>query len=126
MRKNKASPGHRKRMALEVVEAGLCSGRAACRWLRLSRSTFWYRSRPATPRERQMLERMRELSGRHPRYGYQRIAALLRQEGWSVGKRHIQRLQRQEEVSAKGSSWSEGSSEEACDPIERRQQMAGR
>jgi transposase InsO family protein len=83
-------------MALEVVEAGLCSGRAACRCLRLSRSTFWYRSRPATPRQRLMLERMRELSGRHPRYGYRRIAALLRQEGWSVGKRHIQRLRRQE------------------------------
>ena len=32
----------------------------------------------------------------HPRYGYRRIAALLRQEGWHVGKRHIQRLRRDE------------------------------
>lgn len=31
---------------------------------------------------------------KHPRYGYRRIAALLRQEGWNVGKRHIQRLRR--------------------------------
>jgi len=34
------------------------------------------------------------LSAEHPRYGYRRIAALLRREGWRVGKRHIQRLRR--------------------------------
>ncbi len=34
------------------------------------------------------------MSEAHPRYGYRRIAALLRQEGWAVGKRHIQRLRR--------------------------------
>lgn len=33
-----------------------------------------------------------ELSAEHPRYGYRRIAALLRWGGWRVGKRHIQRL----------------------------------
>jgi transposase InsO family protein len=36
------------------------------------------------------------LSQEHPRYGYRRIAALLRQEGWRVGKRQIQRLRRAE------------------------------
>jgi len=35
-----------------------------------------------------------ELSDRHPRYGYRRISALLRQEGWNAGKRHIQSLRR--------------------------------
>jgi len=42
-----------------------------------------------------MERRMRELSEEHPRYGYRRIAALLRREGWAVGKRQIQRLRRQ-------------------------------
>ena len=37
---------------------------------------------------------MVELSEEHPRYGYRRIAALLRWEGWAVGKRQIQRLRR--------------------------------
>ena len=37
---------------------------------------------------------MRELSEEHPRYGYRGIAALLRREGWAVGKRHIQRMRR--------------------------------
>jgi len=35
-----------------------------------------------------------KLSAEHPRYGYRRIAVLLRQEGWRVGKRHILRLRR--------------------------------
>jgi len=36
------------------------------------------------------------LALKHPRYGYRRIAALLRQDGWRVGRRHIQRLRRVE------------------------------
>jgi transposase InsO family protein len=43
-----------------------------------------------------MIERLRVISEKHPRYGYRRIAALLRREGWKVGKRYIQRLRRQE------------------------------
>ena len=94
MRKKIVSPGHKKQMVKAVVKAALCSGRSACRFLRLPRATWWYRPRPATAREQQMLQRMRGLSAKHPRYGYRRIAALLRQEGWSVGKRQIQRLRR--------------------------------
>lgn len=94
MRKKVISPGHRKQMAGVVVEAGMCSGRAVCRFLRLSRATWWYRRRPATPRQQQMLERLRVLSEKHPRCGYRRIAVLLRREGWSEGRRRIQRLRR--------------------------------
>jgi transposase InsO family protein len=39
---------------------------------------------------------MKQLSEKHPRYGYRRIATLLKREGWNVGKRHIQRLRRAE------------------------------
>lgn len=95
MRKKMVSPAHRRSAARKVVEDGLCSGRKACRFLRLSRATYWYQGRAPTDRERQMLKRMTALSNKHPRYGYRRIAALLRQEGWSVGKRHIQRLRRE-------------------------------
>jgi transposase InsO family protein len=41
-------------------------------------------------------ERLAELSAKHPRYGYRRITALLRQEGWAVGKRQVQRWRRDE------------------------------
>jgi len=78
------------------VAEGLCSGRAACRILRIPRATYGYCGRPPTPAEDQLRRRMRELSGRHPRYGYRRIAALLRREGWRAGKRQIQRLRRAE------------------------------
>jgi len=81
-------------MARGVVEAGVCSGRAVCRILGLARSTFWYRGRGPSEEQRQLLKRMKELSDQNPRYGYRRIAALLRQEGWPVGKRQIQRLRR--------------------------------
>ena len=96
MRKKTLSPGRRKQIVRRVVEAGWCSGRAACRILQLSRSTYWYRGKPPTAAQEQLRKRLLELSERHPRYGYRRIAALLREEGWRVGKRQIQRLRRQE------------------------------
>lgn len=77
-----------------MVARGLCSGRMACRILLLSRSTFWYQPPPPTTAQQRLAKRLRTLSEKHPRYGYRRIAALLRQEGWPVGKRHIQRLRR--------------------------------
>ena len=40
--------------------------------------------RPPTPAEEQLRKRLLELSREHPRYGYRRIAALLRREGWRV------------------------------------------
>ena len=96
MRKKIVSPGHRRELALTMVAAGVCSGRAVCRILRLSRSTYWYRGRPPATAQQQLRQRLRELSEAHPRYGYRRIAVLLRQEGWRVGKRQVQRLRRAE------------------------------
>ena len=43
-----------------------------------------------------MHRRLRELSEKHSRYGYRRIAALLRQEGWKAGQRLVQRWRRAE------------------------------
>lgn len=95
MRKKVVSPARRRAFALEVVSAGMCSQRKACQMLGLARSTFRYRRRAPTPAEEQSRKRLRELSAKYPRYGYRRIGALLRREGWRVGKRHIQRLRRQ-------------------------------
>ena len=94
MRKKAVSPASRRAYAQEVVSAKVCSQRQACRFLKLARSTFGYRGRPPTPAEEQLRQRLLELSAEHPRYGYRRIAALLRREGWRVGKRHIQKLRR--------------------------------
>ena len=81
MRKKVVSPAHRRAAAQQVVAAGLCSQRVACRLLRLARSTYGYQGRAPTTAEQQLRRRLQELSQEHPRYGYRRIAALLRQEG---------------------------------------------
>jgi putative transposase len=96
MRKKAVSPAHRRALAQEAVKDGLCSQRAACRILRLARSTYGYRGRPPTAGEELLRQRLLALSAKHPRYGYRRIAALLRREGWPVGKRQIQRWRRDE------------------------------
>jgi putative transposase len=41
-------------------------------------------------------ERLRLLARRHPRYGYRRIHALLRREGWACNRKRVQRLWRDE------------------------------
>lgn len=43
-----------------------------------------------------LVERLHELSRRHPRYGYRRITALLRREGWVVNRKRVHRLWRAE------------------------------
>ena len=79
-----------------AVADGLCSGRKACQILHLARSTLWYRAGQRSDRQQQLISRMHALSEAHPRYGYRRITALLRQEGWQTGKRQVQRLRRLE------------------------------
>lgn len=90
------SPGHKKQMVQAVIAERLCSGRQACRFLRLARATWWYRAGERSERQQQLVARGHALSERHPRYGYRRIAAMLRDEGWLVGKRQVQRLRRAE------------------------------
>jgi transposase InsO family protein len=50
---------------------------------------LWYQAGQRSDRQQQMVARLRALSEAHPRYGYRRIAALLPQEGWPVGKRQV-------------------------------------
>ena len=40
--------------------------------------------------------RLRALSREHPRYGFRRIGALLKREGWSVNLKRVHRLWRRE------------------------------
>ena len=43
-----------------------------------------------------MVKRVLELAGHHPRYGYRRITALLRREGWHVNRKRVHRIWRRE------------------------------
>jgi putative transposase len=50
------------------------------------RSSQRYRAQ-ARNGERALCRRIRELALRHPRYGYRRVAALLRRDGWRVNRK---------------------------------------
>lgn len=96
MRKKALSAASRREHARRLTSEGVCSARAACRILKLARSTYRYRGRPPTEEEAALHRRLKELSEKHPRYGYRRIAALLRREGWPAGKRLVQRWRKNE------------------------------
>jgi putative transposase len=71
------------------------SERRACRVVGQPRSTQRYPSRKAD-RDRPLIERMTMLSQENPRYGYRRVWALLRREGWQVNAKRVHRLWREQ------------------------------
>jgi putative transposase len=81
-----------------LIVAELCDGFAAsqrrvCRALAMDRSGLRYAS--VIRDERLALARRIEgLAGAHPRYGYRRIWAMPRREGWSVNVKAVHRLWR--------------------------------
>ena len=56
----------------------------------LSNSSLRYRSR--RPAAEELRRRLRGLAAERPRYGYQRLWALLRREGWAVNHKKVYRL----------------------------------
>jgi putative transposase len=62
------------------------SERRACRAVGQSRSTQRYIGRKAE-RDRVLIDKIIALSRESPRYGYRRVWALLRREGWHVNKK---------------------------------------
>jgi transposase InsO family protein len=87
--------GQRREAARQLQEAFDVSERRACRVLGQPRST--QRQMPkAKEDEGRLVARMLELVRQHPRYGYRRIWALLRREGWRVNRKRVHRLWRQQ------------------------------
>ena len=73
------------------------SERRICRILGQHRST---QRRPPRGRadEEQLVADMIELTRQYGRYGYRRIAALLRDPGWQVNDKRVERLWKREEL----------------------------
>jgi putative transposase len=85
----------RRQAARHLQEAFGVSERRACRVVGQPRST--QRQQPKTQEGAgRLVRRMLELVRQHPRYGYRRIWALLRREGWRVNRKRIHRLWRQQ------------------------------
>ena len=92
-------PQGRRRLVSFFQEAFGLSRRRACGLAQISRSVVEYRSKRAddTPLRERILAWARERS----RYGYRRIHALLRREGWPVNRKRVYRIYREEALSVR-------------------------
>ena len=92
------------------------SERRACKVLDQNRQTQRYQ--PKQPDlDRPVIDRITALSEKHPRYGYRRIAALLRREGFEINIKRVHRLWKKEGLQKsvkKSKKNGSGSSENAC------------
>ena len=71
------------------------SERRACRVLGQPRATQRYEKRQLDD-EQILRERIVSLASQYGRYGYRRVTALLRNEGWLVNHKRVERIWRQE------------------------------
>jgi putative transposase len=83
-------PAGKRAVVLHLVEAHGVSERRACRLAHLNLSTWQYRARrQAQPTRR---ERLKELASQRRRFGYRRLHALLRREGWRIHHKVVHRI----------------------------------
>lgn len=80
----------RRREVAEALARGV-SQRRACWMFRVARSTLPYEPVQAA-KDAPLIARLRELSARHPRYGYRFMRALLAQEGTAMSADKCYRL----------------------------------
>jgi putative transposase len=79
--------------------AGLSVSRQ-CSLLGIARSSFYYRRRPGSAEELDLLHRLDRIFTDHPVYGSRRLQVALQREGVPVGRRRIRRLMRKLGLSA--------------------------
>jgi putative transposase len=79
-----------------VVERFGLSERRACRITGQHRSSQRRQPCRAGGRDEALRVRLRKLSAEHPRWGYRLAWGVVREEGWAVNRKRIQRLWREE------------------------------
>jgi putative transposase len=67
---------------------------AQCQLLKVARSTLYYRPIPIDPADLAVMRRIDELHLAYPFYGSRRMAVVLRDDGWVVNRKRVQRLMR--------------------------------
>lgn len=89
------APDSKRQAVRQAVETLDVSERRACQVLDQPRSTQRYEKQ--VPDDEALLrERIIELASEYGRYGYRRVTALLRNEGWIVNHKRVQRIWREE------------------------------
>ena len=93
---------------MEHVTAALgVPERTACRVLGQRRSTQ-RKARRTTDDEAALTQAVVELAKQYGRYGYRRITALLRAEGWACNHKRVERIWRREGLRCQPGSRSAG------------------
>jgi putative transposase len=87
-------PWRRRPVVEDLCQLYGISERRACRVGRMNRGTYRYQSHKDPRIELRM--RIREIAQARVRYGYRKILAVLRREGWQVGKYLLYRLYKEE------------------------------
>ena len=80
---------------MHIMQTLSVSERRACQALGQYRTTQRYLPHIGTEEE-DLTGRIIELASRYGRYGYRRITAMLRQEGWQVNYKRVERIWRKE------------------------------
>lgn len=88
------TPAARREVVAYLQERHHLSQRRACRLARAPRATVRYK--PRRPTQEPLRARLRELAAARPRFGYRRLAVLLRREQGTVNHKRVYRLYRLE------------------------------
>jgi putative transposase len=89
------SPARRRQAVEQVQKEFDVSEKRACRVIGQPRSTQRYNKRPVDDEEL-LTNRIVELASEYGRYGYRRITAMLRNDGWLVNHKRVERIWKRE------------------------------
>ncbi|MGB2965026.1 MAG: IS3 family transposase [Anaerolineales bacterium] len=93
--KKVVSPDRRRQAVKQAINAMDISERRACRVLQQPRSTQRYQKE--VPEDEELLRmKVIKLASAYGRYGYRRVTALLRNQGWIVNHKRVERIWREE------------------------------
>ena len=90
------TPAQKREVIRELRHQGL-SLQLALELVKMARASF-YRQDRGHPEEDSLRERIRELAHAQVAFGYRRITAVLRRQGWRVNPKRVYRLYRQMEL----------------------------
>lgn len=90
------TPALRREAVAHLVSAHRMSERRACRTAGVDRGSVRYRVKRGE--DAGLRARLRELAYERRRFGYRRLYVLLRQEGWAVNRKRVQRIYREERL----------------------------
>ena len=95
------SPARRRRCVDHVVAKFSVSERFACKVLGQHRSTQRKKPKGRADEEALTADIIR-LASQYGRYGYRRITAMLRSEGWTVNAKRVERIWRRSATATRG------------------------